>query len=241
MEIFGIDILTEKLFEFGRWLRLRDGWILAQRTLWIAFLIALLIQLVGRFWPVPFLWWWTALPFGIWLILLLGWALLHRQSPIAIAHRLDDELALKERLATAYSLSGQPESSPLVAYQRQDALETIQELEPRRVLPFIWLRRPLWAAGLLCLFLVGARFVPNPMEELLRQRAIVEEAAEAQAEEIERLQESVEESDTLSPEQQDELLRRLEEVAQALRENHSAHWPRMRMTKVVTLLMALKF
>ena len=35
----------------GRWLRLRDGWLLAQRALWIGCLGGLLMQLAGRLWP----------------------------------------------------------------------------------------------------------------------------------------------------------------------------------------------
>ena len=46
------DELTPLLVRLGRRLRLRDGWLLAQRSLWVACAAALLVQLAGRLWEI---------------------------------------------------------------------------------------------------------------------------------------------------------------------------------------------
>jgi hypothetical protein len=96
--------LKPYLASFGRRLRLRDGWLLAQRSLWAACLAGVLIQLTGRVWPMERLWLWTLAPLALWLLAMMGISLLQPLPPMRVARRVDAELGLKERLATALTL-----------------------------------------------------------------------------------------------------------------------------------------
>lgn len=234
--------LPSLLIRFGRRLRLRDGWLLAQRSLWTACLAAVLIQLAGRIWPVDRLWLWTLAPLVAWLLAVLGLSLLRPLPPLRVARRLDAELGLKERLATALMLEdwnarrlegfSQSPSLPtfqssnlpifqpsLVTLQRQDALSVAQAISPRHAFPLRWLRRPLLLAAILAAAAVALAALPNPMDAVLAERAAVAQAAEEQAGQIEKLREEIEKTQELTPEEQEELLRQLAELARQLRAN----------------------
>ena len=111
------------LRRFGRRLRLRDGWLLAQRTFWMAALAGVLIQIAGRVFPIEKLGLWTLLPFLVWLIFVIAYSLLKPVSSMQIARRVDLELSLKERLSTALALQSDPGpfSEQILALQQVDA------------------------------------------------------------------------------------------------------------------------
>jgi hypothetical protein len=229
-----MDKLTVLLDRLGRRLRLRDGWLFAQRSLWLAGLAAMLIQLAGRLWPVERLWLWSVLPLALWLLAVFGFSSLRRMSPLRVARRCDAELLLKERLATAVELeewkngrmagSLRPSILPsfhpsLVALQQQDALAMARTIDPRRAFPLYWLRRPLLLAALLAAVAVALAALPNGMNAILAERAAVAEAAQEQAAQIEKLRQEIEEVKELTPAERQELLRQLAQLAEQLRAN----------------------
>ena len=93
--------LLSHLHRFRRRLRLVDGWRFAQRSLWVAAIISLLIAIAGRLAPVEYLSYWVILPYLVWLLLVIGYAQLRPFSIAAVARRVDRELGLHERLSTA--------------------------------------------------------------------------------------------------------------------------------------------
>ncbi|HBX68686.1 MAG TPA: hypothetical protein DEH25_04710, partial [Chloroflexi bacterium] len=94
--------LSPYLVAFRRRLRLRDGWLLAQRTLWLALASTLAILLFGRFVPISTLALWAwGLPLLLWLCAVIGYSILRSQPLPRVARRIDLELGLKERLSTA--------------------------------------------------------------------------------------------------------------------------------------------
>lgn len=211
-------------------LRLRDGWLLAQRTLWLPLLAALLLVLAGRLWPLDIARAWLAAPFGLWLLVVAGWSILRPLPPMRVARKVDRELGLKERLSTSLAVSSAlaptqgagltgtfaPE---LVHHLHADALHAARAVHPREDFPLRWLKRPLQEAVALMLLTGLLLFLPNPMDAVLAERRAVEEAARQQAQQIEELREEVEQSTELTPEERDALLRELEELARQLREN----------------------
>jgi hypothetical protein len=226
--------LRPHLARLGRRLRLREGWLLAQRSLWIPCFWALLVQLFGRLWPIAGLWLWTLIPLLLWLLLVAGIALLRPMSPLRVARRADVELGLKERLSTAVTLQDAFQSSalpatqspnhpifqPSLAYlQRRDALTAAQAIAPRRAFPLPWLRRPLGVAALLVAATVTLVVLPNRMDAVLAERAQIARATEEQAARIEQLGRQVAEAQELSPEEREALQRQLAELAQKLRDN----------------------
>ncbi|MBN1583486.1 MAG: hypothetical protein JXA89_22445 [Anaerolineae bacterium] len=225
-----MDKLSVLLIRLGRRLRLRDGWLLSQRSLWMACLGMALVQVAGRIWPVANLAWWTLVPLLAWLLVVAGLALLRPLPPARVARRIDTELALKERLATAWMLS-QPAgrlsidtghrayAAPLATLQQQDALAVAQTIDPRRALPLHWLHRPLLLAGTLAALTVALTVLPNRMDVLLTERAAIAEAAEEQARRIEELAQQLEAAEELTPEEREALLRQLEALVKQLRDN----------------------
>ena len=213
--------LATILIRLRRRLRLQDGWLLAQRTVWISLAGSLSVMIAGRLWPIEQLWLWTRIPILLWLCAVLVYSIFRPQKLTQIAQRVDLELDLKERLSTAFELESKsnPQFFALPDYLQKDALTAAQTIHPSKAFPLYWLRRPLMvAAGILVAAIVLA-YLPNPMEAVLDERAAVEQAAQKQAKNIEDLKEEIEQSSELSPEMQAELLRQLEELAQQLRDN----------------------
>jgi hypothetical protein len=105
-----------------RRLRLRDGLLLAQNTLWQAGLLALLALLAGRVFPIPRLGLWAALPYAAWLAGWVGYALFRPLPPMRVARRVDAELGLKERLSSSLALE-QAAGSPVYASFEPELVE----------------------------------------------------------------------------------------------------------------------
>lgn len=226
----GLNELLARLARFRWRLRLRETWLLAQRALWIALLAGGLILLAGRIWPVENLPRWAALPLAAWLVLVPGYALLRPRPPMRVARRVDLEAGLKERLSTSLALRGLGErvlpetlrasfTPALVEQVHADALHAAQTLRPEKVFPLRWLRRPLLMAAGLALAAALLIALPNPMDAVLAERAAVAREAETQAARIDELREEIAGNEELSPEEREEMLRRLEELARQLREN----------------------
>ncbi len=213
--------LHSHLVRFGRHLRWHDGWLLAQRWLWLACTAGALIQLAGRLWPVERLWLWTLAPLAAWPLIVIVLSLLQPLTPTRIARRVDAEIALKERLATALVLEeGDAGFHPsLVALQRQDTLKAARSIDPRRALPLCWLKRRLWLAAALLAVAVALAVLPNPMDAVLAEQAAVARAAEEQAKAIEELHQQIQNAQELTPEMREDLLRQLAELAKELRAN----------------------
>lgn len=230
-------LLTDYLIHFRRRLRLRDGWLLAQRSLPIAVLLAFLIQGGGRFIPIPRLDVWSLAPLFLWLLAVAIYTILRPESLMHTARRVDQELNLRERLSTALAFedqalnrqealsSGASAAEPtgnfatLVLRQRQDALESADQVQPSHDFPLYWLPRPLAIAGLLAVLGITLAVLPNRMDAVLAEREAVRRGAAQQAERVETMAEQIEEAKLLSPEEREELIRQLEELAQKLREN----------------------
>ena len=223
--------LEHHLGRFRRQLRWRDGISLAQKTAWVPVLVALSLQLVGRFLPIQNLLNWVLVPFPLWLVGCLGVSLFRRMPDLTVARQVDKELELRERLGTAYLFSEKaaalPESSSqptslqsdLVIRQRQDALSRARTIDSRQAFLPRWYPRYLAAFITLAICLAILTLIPNPMDDIIAERNAIHQAASQQAEAIERLREEIAENETISPELQEELLRQLAELAAQLRAN----------------------
>lgn len=96
--------LHAHLTRLSRRLRWRDGLHLAVSTLWPALLLAALIEIAARLWPIPDRHLWAATPLEIWLLGIILYTLIRPLPLTQIARRLDQELHLKDRLSTALEL-----------------------------------------------------------------------------------------------------------------------------------------
>jgi hypothetical protein len=188
-------------------------------------LVTVLVLIAGRLTLLPRYDRLAWVPLGLWLLFVLGYSLLHPLPPLRVARRVDSELALRDRLATALELSRGVSAGDtrfdlaLVAYQKADALAVARSIEPASAFPLRWPRRSLaLAAGcLIAALLLG--LMPNPMEAILAERTAVAEVAREQAEQLEELAGELAEVESLDPTDQEELLRQLREAAERLRAN----------------------
>ena len=218
------DDLGIYLERFRRRLRLRDGWQLAQRILWLPAMVFLLIQIAGRLWPIERLDVWSALPFIAWLIAMFFWSLFRPLPTMRVALKIDLELNLRERLSTAVALekrltSNNDDYAHLIQDQHRDAVATAAAIEPSKALPLQWMRRPLIIAAVLMLTAIASVLLPNRMDHVIAQRQAIRQEAARQAERVEQLRQEIEQAQELSPEERQELMRQLTELAEKLRAN----------------------
>lgn len=219
-----IDQILRLLKTYRKKVLVFDTWNMIQTYLWIPAGTALGIQIVGRIWPVKYLPILTLLPFAVFLVLSLLYIVFLPKSNLSIAWRVDQNLGLKERVSSgiAFADKDHPEDTEVLALiekQRDDALKTLQNVNPRNSFKLVFSRRYLLAAAMLLIGAAVLSYIPNPMDEIIRTRHAVAEAAQAQAEQIEELQEEIEGNEELSEEEKDALLRELEALAELLREN----------------------
>jgi len=225
-----MDSLFGLLEQFSRRLRLVDSCLMAQRTFWFALLISISFQIAGRFWPIKWLWLWALIPILIWAFIVIMYGYLKPIPLINIAHRIDGELNLRERLSTAIFLSAQyqdqgigstslkfPQS--MILAQQGDALFFAQSIQPKKSFPLKWVRRPIYFSGILALLLILLFAIPNSMNEVLDQREAIKSAAREQASKIEELQQEVAANGDLSESEKQELIRKLAELSVALQDN----------------------
>jgi hypothetical protein len=209
-----------------RWrYRLLDSWLLAQRSLAYALAVGALVLLAGRFLPFEGRLLWSVLPLAAWLLFMLAVFALRPYPYLRVARRADEGLNLYERLSTAWVL-GQDQPPAYASYpadwvhsQRQDAIETVASLQPAEVIPLPFLRRPWMLSGGLLVAILALALLPNPMDAIIAQRRAVEQAAAAQAEQVEKLAEQIQENTALSETERQELARQLSVLAEQLRNN----------------------
>lgn len=213
--------LQHHLRIFNRYMRLRDGWNLAQRSLWIACLLALSIQITGHFLPIQGLLWWSVALISCWILFVAGYSAFRPLSMMQIARRVDTELNLFERLSTSLALNELSRAFPvsLIHAQQEDAIRTAQAIDPRQAFPLRWKKQPVIFFALLLVILVVVANIPNPMDAILAERAAVRKEAQTQAERIEALIEQVAQAEGLSDDERQELQNRLAELAEKLRTN----------------------
>ena len=217
------DELHLFLRRFRRRLRLCDGWLLAQRALWIVALTVLLVVLAARLWPVENVWLWASLPSAILLLAVVGYSAFRFQPLLRTARRVDLVLGLKERLSTAVGINpDNPTSNLLISpellfRQHADALAVARAIQPRSAFPLRWLRRPLLVAAVVFTLTAVLTVLPNPMDAVRAERKAVAQAAKVQAEKVEELKKEIAEAKEISPEERDRLLRALDELARSLR------------------------
>jgi len=216
-----MDELQKQLNRFSRRYKFLDGIGCAQRTLWMALLLCLIIQLIGRLLPINSLWVWTIIPIISWLILILLVIFARRVSSDKIALRVDKDLDLKERLSTASFLQEQSSPFPryLVFVQHQDALAVAKVIQPAHDLPFLWRKQSLILALVILTATVTLVVTPNPMDQILAQRAVIAQATKNEADQIEKLRQDIEYDEEIDIEEREELLRKLSELAENLKSN----------------------
>ncbi|MCB9431946.1 MAG: hypothetical protein H6668_08170 [Ardenticatenaceae bacterium] len=191
------------------------------RGLLAGLLLAAVVATAARFWPLltngELAWVALGLAgLGLLVGLLAVW--LPRPSLLVQARRADQLLQLQERAQTAVELHHHTITAPdwLIAQQLADAVAALQTIDLSAMLP-LTLRRRDWLVLLLTAgLLLTAVLLPNPQTTaLLRQRAIAQTIAEETAV-LEEVAEEIRQDDTLTAEQQEQLLQPVQTALDAL-------------------------
>ncbi|HKJ27586.1 MAG TPA: hypothetical protein VJ965_08110 [Anaerolineales bacterium] len=227
MSAANLHKITTLLKKYKRRIRFYDGWLLIQNTLWIPLAIILLLQIIGRIWPISNIMLLSVITASIWLGGIIIFSLIKPLSTLRTAWRVDQSLATKERISSAVTFDTFAETHPgssqatldLISLQRSDALSALRSYTPNAAFKLRWRSRPLILAAVLLIFAVVSVLLPNPMDALIAERAAAAEAARAEAERIDELRQEIAESEQLSEQEREELLRELEALAEQLREN----------------------
>ncbi|MEJ2148861.1 MAG: hypothetical protein P8Z40_05215 [Chloroflexota bacterium] len=209
----------------SRWharLRLQQSIDWLPRGLAAGLFLSLLLAVASRFWPLLDT---AAIVItsvllavaGVLAALLTVW--LWRRAPIKLARRFDLSFGLKERLSTAVELAQgmlRSESPQIVTHQFEDALQSARLVNPAQGMPFQANWREWGVIPLLVLALGLAAWLPNPQDDVLRQRSEVKEAIAQELEELETIRQDVLEDSTLTAEEQAALIETLDEAIETL-------------------------
>ena len=215
--------LAAALRPLDKALRRRDSF---QRAMWGAAMgsgLALGLAWIARLtplWPRA-----TLLPrlALLWALCPLWGALWRVLRPLHIEsrlRRLEQSLGLAERLSAAWELHlGRITASPaLRAAQYEETIQYLESIEPRKAFALRPSRSALALTGALLLGLILTLWWPNPQEQILTQRAALQDAAALEAARIETLAETVRQLSALPDAERERLLQILETARQTLLE-----------------------
>ena len=104
--------------------------------------------------------------------------------PARLAAQRADRCGLQERAITALEGCGLGEMGLL---QLRDAVAALGRLNISKAMPVKWRKAPLILAFCLCLIVGALTLLPNPQDQVLKQRAAFERQMAAQAAQVEKL------------------------------------------------------
>ncbi len=156
------------------------------------------------------------------LLAAAGYAVWPRRH-IRHAAELDQRLALRDRLATAWSFRESDDF--VVRLQRTEALQRLGQLAPERDLRWQPARREVLALGGLALVTLLLLLTPSPQQHVLDQRAAEQDSVLQASQQLDALRQAAGASNTLTPDQArqlDELLRQAQTDLQGAQNQQDA-------------------
>jgi hypothetical protein len=174
----------------------------------LSMICACFLLLISRFIP------WTTAPFwaiGISLGILLcaiGGAVWYRPSFARSAHYIDAQLALHDRISTAWEL--RDDSAPISVLQRRDALRQLRKHTPVVTIPLWPGRVRLLTFAIAAIALALLILLPNPMNTFLQQQAALQVRLNRQIAAINQARSVIDNQATISPQERaliDKILR----------------------------------
>ncbi len=210
----------ELLFLLDRWVirrRAVEGVIAGARGLVLGLMAGVLIALIARSFPLLAAWQAAALAgacaaIGTLVMLAVVW--LRPITPLAAARYFDRRFGLAERISTALEIHRGVLTVPdeLAHPQWTDALAHAQRVNVAARLPFRSPRREALAMVVLAAALFAALLLPNPMQDILAQRAAVRAAQQQSAQGLEQIRAQVAANDRLPEAERQAILQQLDET-----------------------------
>jgi hypothetical protein len=147
------------------------------------------------------------------------WLRTLRATPATWARRFDQQFVLKERLSTALELREGlvvTNNDRMRKQQQSDAAQAAQNVDVRTALPLRLSRRFVLYAFALALALAATIALPNPQQEVLANRAQMQQAVEEQLKQLEATRQDVEQSTALNDNQKKQVIQALDDAQKAL-------------------------
>ncbi len=218
--------LNKTINGWDRYLRLITSWKWLPRALIIGLIASVGVALAARFYPILLPGQVVLVSIGFVIIsiaitLLIVW--LWPRSTLAKARRFDLLFDLKERLSTAIEINvGKlPVESPVIANkQLEETLKTASVVRGRDYLRFKTRWTEWFGSVLLGGVLAAAILYPNPQEQLIQEQVEIEQAIAEELERLEVLREQIDQSGTLTADEQEQALEVLEDTIETLEQNN---------------------
>lgn len=195
--------LTEALQPWRRrlWAQQTLRW--TENGLITGIILACLLLLISRLIPWAGVFYWAIGIAAASLLFALGVALWYRPSFARSARLVDAQLALHDRLSTAWELHN--DSAPLAVLQRRDALKQLSKYTPTSAISLLPKRARLLIFGIVVIALALLILLPNPMNTVLQQQAAFQNRIARQVDTINQLRKVINNQNAIS-EQERELI-----------------------------------
>ena len=138
----------------------------------ISMLCVCFLLLISRFVPWATASYWAIGITIVFLFCSIGAALWYRPSFARSAHYIDTQLALHDRISTAWEL--RDDSAPISVLQRRDALRQLSKHAPAVTISLWPGRVRLLTFGIATIAIAVLILIPNPMNILLQQQAALQ-------------------------------------------------------------------
>ncbi|HEY3288741.1 MAG TPA: hypothetical protein VGK87_01300 [Anaerolineae bacterium] len=142
-----------------------------------------------------------------------------RRSPASWARRFDSDFRLKERLSTALELDEglvTTRNDTMRSNQLDDAIAIASGVKIRQMLPFRMPPKYIVAGLAVGLALLITIALPNPQQQVLANRAELQQVEQEQLQALDQTRQQVQNSSTLTEAQKKQLVQALDDAAQSL-------------------------
>jgi hypothetical protein len=186
--------------------------------------IALIIAILARVFPIlntPVLIALSITCAVIGAVTAFGWPWLSsmRTTYAAWARRFDGQFGLKERLSTALELREgivSTSNERMRRNQLMDAEHASENIDIKKMLPLRISRRDVLAALAIALALAITVALPNPQQEVLANRAQMQQVLQDQLQQLENAKQGIQQSQALSDDQKKQAIQALDDSEKAL-------------------------
>lgn len=213
--------IEEELTKWHSRRRLQSLLVWAPRGLLAGLTIALILALISRFRPFM-----TNAEIGYAALIcgaigLVGGILFSVLRPFSLRQQAiyaDRQFGLRERITSALELHEGTIDAPadIRRYQLEDTLSIMKRVDTVKGIPLTIDSQELIMILVAIALLIAAVGFPNAQSSILQGQRAVQQVVDEQVERLEELEEQILNDDTLTPEQQEELLEPINEAREAL-------------------------
>jgi hypothetical protein len=138
-----------------------------------------------------------------------------KPSLTKVAYEIDD-CGLQQRVITSYEMSGRNDAFAVL--QRQDTLKRLKSFDSGTIPVWIVPKRRLYAGAAIAAILIILSLIPNPQDDVIRERLRVQEAIGKGLADIDKAEDELVREAQISDEQKQDIARLLEELKRNLKD-----------------------